>query len=85
MMGWRKRPDGVRIKFSPINKNSNIGAKIEYIGDYAFLATVYITNANQSNYIVIGENTYSTLIQAKQYCDKILKNIFETAWGMFEG
>lgn len=82
MMGWRKRPDGVYIKFSIINKNANIGAKIVQYDKVAFLATIYITNANQSQVITIGEQSFSNISNAKAYCEKNLKLIFETVWGM---
>lgn len=82
MMGWRKRPDGVYIKFSPINNRSNIGAKIEQYDRVMFLATVYITNGNQSQVITIGEQSFSNIRNAKAYCEKCLKLIFDTAWGM---
>ena len=65
------------MKFDEITKQCHIGAKVEYIKNYTFLATVYVTNGNQSNTIVIGSNSYSTLAGAKGYCERILGQIAE--------
>ena len=59
--------------------------KIEYIKNYTFLATIYITNENQSQLIKIADNSFSTLSGAKQYCDKCLKTMCENIWEMYEG
>ena len=84
-MKWIKRIDDVYIKFREISKKAYLGAKIEYIKNYTFLATIYITNENQSQLIKIADNSFSTLSGAKQYCDKCLKTICENIWEMYEG
>lgn len=83
-MKWVKRIDGVYIKFQDISKNAYLGAKIEF-KEYVYLATVYVTNGNQSQVIKIDENSYSSLSQAKQFCDRVIKRIIDNVWEMYEG
>lgn len=78
-MPWIKRMDDTYIKFDELTKRSFIGARVEYVKNYTFLATVYLTNKNQSEVIVVGVNSYTTLQSAKKYCDTILKQIADKA------
>ena len=84
-MPWIKRIDDTYIKFDELTKRCFIGARVEYVKTYTFLATVYLTNKNQSEVIVIGANSYTTLKSAKKYCDTILKKMADKAKEMCDG
>lgn len=84
-MPWIKRMDDTYVKFDELTKRSFIGARVEYVKNYTFLATVYVTNNNQSEVIVVGANSYTTLQSAKKYCDRMLKQIADKAKEMCDG